>query len=117
MSRLVFKIINRPEFAQAKLAGFYKGSKDDLRDGFIHLSFKDQVAGTLEKHFSGQSDLIILAFSESDLAPALRFEQSRGGQLFPHLYDLLPIKSAIWQSDVKLDDQGKPYADLDDIPC
>ena len=72
----------------------FRGSPDDLRDGFIHLSAGDQLAGTLAKHFRGEENLILLAIEDAALGDALKWETSRGGALFPHLYAPLP-RSAV----------------------
>ena len=66
-----------------------------MRDGFIHLSTREQIAGTLAKHFSGQHDLLLIQFDTRDLGDALRWEASRGGALFPHLYDALPTAAGV----------------------
>lgn len=82
----VYKIAPRAEWEAAQQAGVYRGSKDDLRDGFIHLSTKSQVSTTLLRHFAGQHDLLLISFDATSLGEALRFEVSRDGQQFPHLY-------------------------------
>lgn len=74
-------------------AGAYRGSADDVRDGFIHLSAESQVEVTLRRHFAGQSDLVLVAFDASTLGEALRWEPSRDGALFPHLYG--PLSPAL----------------------
>ena len=82
--RLV-KIFRAPEWAAFRESGLFAGSPDDLRDGFIHLSSGDQVDGTLAAHFSGEAGLVL---AEVDVMEdsALRWELSRGGAAFPHLY-------------------------------
>jgi uncharacterized protein (DUF952 family) len=81
----LFKIFRAAEWAAFQAAGSFNGSADDLRDGFIHLSHADQVAGTLAKHFAGVAGLVVAEVAvEND--PALAWEASRGGALFPHLY-------------------------------
>ncbi len=81
----LLKIFRAHEWDALQRDGSFAGSPDDLADGFIHLSTESQLQGTLEKHFAGMSDLVI---AEVEVAqdPALRWEPSRGGQLFPHLY-------------------------------
>jgi len=82
---MLFKILRAAEWAQFEAAGQFAGSADDLRDGFIHLSDAGQVEGTLHRHFEGEAGLVIAEVSlGSD--PALKWEPSRGGALFPHLY-------------------------------
>lgn len=89
--RTIYKICPAPAWREAERAGVYRGSPDDVRDGFIHFSTASQVPGTLAKHFAGQADLFLIAVSTDALGTALRWEPSRGGDLFPHLYgDLDP---------------------------
>ena len=95
MPDLVFKICSRTEWAAAEAAGVYTGNGDDLRDGFIHLSARDQVAGTRAKHYAGKCDLVLVAIDADALGDALRWEPSRGGVLFPHLYGSLAISAVI----------------------
>lgn len=86
---LIFKIESADIWRAAEAAGVYKGAPVDLEDGFIHLSAADQVAGTLAKHFADRTDLLLIAFDTETLGAALRWEPSRGGALFPHLYGSL----------------------------
>jgi uncharacterized protein (DUF952 family) len=89
--RTIYKICPAPAWREAERAGVYRGSPDDVRDGFIHFSTASQVPGTLAKHFAGQTDLFLIAVRADALGTALRWEPSRGGDLFPHLYgDLDP---------------------------
>jgi uncharacterized protein (DUF952 family) len=85
----IYKILPRAEWADAKAAGRFEGSAVDARDGFIHFSTAAQAQETAAKHFSGQADLIVLEVEADDLGAALRWEPSRGGDLFPHLYGAL----------------------------
>lgn len=91
---LVYKLVAAPEWVQALTDGAYQGSIDDRRDGFIHLSGAGQVAGTLAKYFAQTPDLILLAVDPGALGDDLRYEPSRSGDLFPHLYAPLPVASA-----------------------
>lgn len=81
MRQIVYKIATVLDWRQAETSGHYNGSADDVRDGFIHLSSQSQLAGTLEKHFKGKTDLVLVAFEEDKLAPHLKREPSRGGEL------------------------------------
>ncbi|MBA2125521.1 DUF952 domain-containing protein [Hyphomicrobium methylovorum] len=101
MNHIVYKIARASEWNAAAAAGLFLGSPDDVRDGFIHLSSKEQLQGTLDKHFSGQNDLVLIAFEEQSLAPELKWEASRGGALFPHYYGALPISKALWHRPLK----------------
>lgn len=105
--RLVFKIAGREEWAAAVRQGRYAGSADDARDGFIHLSSIEQVAGTLARHFAGRSDLVLVAYEEARLADALKWEPSRGGALFPHYFGVLDPGAAISVEPIALDKDGR----------
>jgi len=85
----VFKILTAIQFAELTSAGCFDGGADDQRDGFIHLSCREQVRRTIQKHFAGLSDLVILEFSAEELGAALVMEEARNGSLFPHLYGTL----------------------------
>ncbi len=106
MREFVFKIATVDEWSEAATTGIYAGSADDRRDGFIHLSAQHQLQGTLEKHFKGKDDLVLIAFEASRLEPQLRWEQSRGGELFPHLYQSIAVSSALWQRPLQKDNNG-----------
>jgi uncharacterized protein (DUF952 family) len=88
---ILYKICSAAAWQEAQRTGALRGTADDLRDGFIHLSTAGQVAGTLAKHFAGQRDLMLLAVAEDAVRPLLRWEPARGGALFPHLYGVLPV--------------------------
>ncbi len=92
----IYKICERATWQEAEHAGIYRGSDVDRRDGFIHFSTAAQVAETAAKHFAGQKDLMLVAVDGADLGPSLKWEPSRGGDLFPHLYAALPIKPVLW---------------------
>jgi uncharacterized protein (DUF952 family) len=98
---VVYKICAAAEWREAEARGNYSGSADDNRDGFIHLSGADQLPGTLERHFAGQSGLVLIAFNASDF-DGLKWEPSRGGALFPHVYGELPAARALWVKDLPL---------------
>lgn len=87
----VYKICTAAEWRQASGAGAFVGAAIDVRDGFIHLSTAAQVAETARLHFAGQADLMLLEVETAALGDALRYEASRGGALFPHLYGVLPV--------------------------
>lgn len=82
----VIKLLRAAEWAQFQADGVFAGSPDDLRDGFIHLSTPEQAPGTAAKWFAGESGVVALTFDADALAADLKWEPSRGGQLFPHLY-------------------------------
>ena len=91
--RTIYKICDAPAWRTAEQAGVYRGSADDNRDGFIHFSTAEQLPGTLAKHYAGQTCLKLIAVDAETLGPALRWEPSRGGALFPHLYGELPLSA------------------------
>ena len=103
---LIMKIFRRPEWNAFRAAGETMGSPDDLRDGFIHLSTPAQTPGTAEKHFAGESDLVLVALAAARLGPALNWEPSRGGQLFPHLYRPLRLSDVVWDKSLPLGASG-----------
>jgi uncharacterized protein (DUF952 family) len=114
MTDTVFKLIDRPSWRAAEAAGTFAGSAVDARDGFIHFSTAAQVRETAARHFAGQRDLLLVAIDASALGDALRWEPSRGGALFPHLYGPLPLSAVRGVSDVGVDDAGRHvFAGLD----
>jgi uncharacterized protein (DUF952 family) len=105
---MIYKIVARGEWEAAVAAGRYAGAQVDLGDGFIHFSTGSQVAETASKHFRGQPDLVIVAFEEHGFGADLRWEPSRGGDLFPHLYGELAPSMAVWCEPLTLDEAGVP---------
>ena len=90
-----FKILTADEWIRFQADGRFEGSPDDRADGFIHLSAADQFQGTLERHFAGQSGLVLAEVDLGALGDSVRWEESRGGALFPHVYDGLPLSAVI----------------------
>jgi uncharacterized protein (DUF952 family) len=109
---LIYKIANQLEWSDAKANGQFEGSKDDLRDGFIHFSTADQVQDTLDKHFKDQRDLLLIAVETAKLGDALKWEPSRGGALFPHLYAPLPTTVIMWEKPIPVGKAGELSAPL-----
>ncbi len=105
---LVYKILRQPDWQDALARGRYDGSADDRRDGYIHLSAAHQAGATAAKYFAGQVDLVLVAFEAAALGAALRWEVSRGGDLFPHLYSHLPTALAVSVTALPLDAGGVP---------
>jgi uncharacterized protein (DUF952 family) len=101
MTNSAFKILTADQWAQFQYEGVFHGAPIDLTDGYIHLSTADQVPETLKKHFAGQSGLVIAEVAIEPLGDAIRWEASRGGALFPHLYDTLEMTSVIGISPVQ----------------
>ena len=91
--RILYKILHSGEWRNAQAKGVFEGSAVDLQDGFIHLSTGEQMRETAVRHFAGQDDLVLVGFREADL-PALRWEPSRGGALFPHVYGVIASRLA-----------------------
>ena len=89
--RTIYKICPASAWREAERQGVYRGSAHDARDGFIHFSSATQVAETAKKHFFGQIGLFLIAVDADALGDALRWEVSRGGELFPHLYGELDL--------------------------
>jgi uncharacterized protein (DUF952 family) len=103
----IYKICPAALWQAAERAGVFRGSPDDRRDGFIHFSTATQVAETAAKHFAGQHDLLLISVEAAALGDALKWEPSRGGALFPHLYGDLPIASAREVARVPLGPDGR----------
>lgn len=87
----IYKIVSDLEWEDARKSGVFTGAAVDHADGFIHFSTAAQVADTANKHFSGRTGLLLLKVAEEKLGDSLRYEVSRGGALFPHLYGSLPV--------------------------
>jgi uncharacterized protein (DUF952 family) len=115
MTMIVVKITDRDMWAAACCRGFFHGSKDDQRDGYIHLSTPEQLEGTAAKYFRGRHNLILVAFDPVVLGDNLRWEPSRDGSLFPHYYGSLPTVLAVWSRTLELDAEGIPRALEDDV--
>jgi len=104
---IIYKICPATLWATAETAGSFRGSPVDIEDGFIHFSTAAQVAETAARHFSGIADLLLVAVDTGRLGPALRYEPSRGGALFPHLYDQLDLSAVLWVKPIRLSPGGK----------
>ena len=92
---LIYKVCSKIVWEQIRSLTLWAGSPHDLRDGFIHFSTEEQLVGTLQKHYAGQTDLMLLRIESESHGDALKWEPSRGGDLFPHLYRPLTIASII----------------------
>ena len=102
----IYKICGRSDWEAAQLSGNYPGAPIDIQDGFIHFSNANQVKETAAKHFSGVEGLVLVAFDADQFGDALRWEVSRGGDRFPHLYGPLPASAAIEVHDLPLGADG-----------
>ncbi|WP_107074725.1 DUF952 domain-containing protein [Micromonospora sp. MH33] len=105
---MIYKILATSEWEQAQAAGRFTGTAMDRQDGFIHLSAADQVVETARRVFAGVTGLTLLAVDEARLDDALRWEVSRGGALFPHLYAALPVDAVLAAHPLPAD---RPAAD------
>lgn len=103
---LIFKVVNLGEWAAAEVAGRFTGAPIDHKDGYIHLSTATQLQETVSKHFRGLDDLLVVAVEATALGDALKYEVSRGGDLFPHLYGVLPIEAVRWVKPLVLKADG-----------
>jgi uncharacterized protein (DUF952 family) len=95
MPNLIFKIEEQSAWQDATAAGIYTGAPVDAADGFIHFSGAQQVRETLTKHFAGRTNLLLVAVDGDRLGPTLKWERSRGGALFPHLYANLTMDGVV----------------------
>ena len=92
---LAYKILTADQWALFQSEGVFTGAPVDLADGYIHMSTAEQLNETLARHFAGQSGLVVATIDLTQLGDALKWEVSRGGALFPHYYDALPITAVI----------------------
>jgi uncharacterized protein (DUF952 family) len=102
----IYKIVTQSQWREAERSGVFRGAPVDLADGFIHFSTAGQVAETAAKHFAGRYDLLLVAVDEAPLGAALKYEVSRGGALFPHLYADLPLTAVLWAEPMPLGTDG-----------
>jgi uncharacterized protein (DUF952 family) len=103
---LIYKIFRRPEWDAFRAAGETHGAPIDLADGYIHISTAAQVAETAARHFANESDLVLVALDDVRLGPDLKWEPSRGGQLFPHLFRPLRAADVVWDKSLPLGATG-----------
>lgn len=103
---MIYKICSREAWQEAERQGQFYGAEIDLRDGYIHFSAAHQVRETAAKHFPGQTDLLLVTVDEAALGENLRWEVSRGGDRFPHLYGALRTEFAVDVSDLPLGPTG-----------
>ena len=106
MSQFIYKITPQALWREAEANGRFTGAPIDVADGFIHFSTAAQVRETAAKHFSGQTDLLLAAIDDASLGDALKYEVSRGGALFPHLYGVLELNAVLWVKPLPLGPDG-----------
>lgn len=95
MSQIIYKIAPEAMWREAEKNGTFTGAPIDIADGFIHFSTGSQVRETAARHFAGQTDLLLIAIDQAKLGDALKYEVSRGGALFPHLYTPLDLDAVV----------------------
>ena len=113
MSGPLYKVCTEAAFAEAMSKGRFEGSPDDIRDGFIHLSTCNQLRGTLDKHFAGQCGLVLLEVDANRLGDGVKWEKSRGGALFPHLYGPLDLIAVLSVVKLELTEDGSHLLPLE----
>jgi uncharacterized protein (DUF952 family) len=105
---IIYKILPKQLWLDATKTGSFIGSPLDIADGFIHFSTAAQLHETAKKHFAGVPDLLLVAVPAETLGTAIKWEPSRGGDLFPHLYGPLPVTVAAWVKPMPIDADGNP---------
>lgn len=106
MATPIYKIAPQALWREAEAKGRFDGAPVDLQDGYIHFSTALQVRETAQRHFPGQHDLLLLGVDPDRLGEALKWEPSRGGQLFPHLYGPLPLEAVVFVEALPVDAAG-----------
>lgn len=109
---LIYKICPVSLWREAEDVGIFRGAAIDHEDGYIHFSTATQVQETAAKHFRGQDDLLLVAVEAEALGDLLRYEPSRGGDLFPHLYGPLDLTAVRWTRPLSIGPEGYPVIDL-----
>ncbi|HYC74350.1 DUF952 domain-containing protein [Brevundimonas sp.] len=108
MTAAIYKLVDRSEWEAARAAGAYHGSAVDRADGYIHLSSGAQLAETARRHYAGRRGLVLVEVAVTALGEALRWEPSRGGDLFPHVYGPLLLSAARSERALSVRDDGTP---------
>jgi uncharacterized protein (DUF952 family) len=108
---IIYKICPAALWREAERAGVFLGMPIDRQDGYIHFSAADQVAETAAKHFAGVRDLVLIAVDGGALGPMLKWEPSRSGALFPHLFRSMPLSAVLWVKPLPLDANGRHVFD------
>ena len=106
MAERIYKIARPYEWAEAEKNGVFSGSADDKRDGFLHFSAEHQVRGTVARHFAGDKLLLLVAIFSDALGSSLKWEASRGGDKFPHLYGVFPLSAVISVAELRRGPDG-----------
>ena len=105
--QIAYKVLTADQMATLERDGSFAGAPVDLADGYVHLSTANQLTETVDKHFAGQTDLHVAAVDLGSFGGSLKWEESRGGQLFPHLYGPLLLETVIAYGPLERDGNGK----------
>ncbi|MEQ8370504.1 MAG: DUF952 domain-containing protein [Alphaproteobacteria bacterium] len=105
--RLIYHLARAAEWRAAQASGVYDGSAEDRADGFLHFSTAAQIEESAARHRAGEADLVLLQVDGAAAGDALKWEASRGGALFPHLYGSLPVAMVHRAEPLPLDDSGR----------
>ena len=105
-NKAIYKIVPERLWREARAKGVFEGAAIDLTDGYIHFSTAAQARETAARHFAGQADLLLVAVDAARLGEALKYEPSRGGDLFPHLYANLPMTAVLSEHPLPLGPDG-----------
>lgn len=109
---LIYKIFRADEWAELQSQTVTRGAPIDVTDGYVHFSTADQARETAAKHFAGETGLVLLALDSDALGDDLKWEPSRGGALFPHLYRELRITDVLWDKPLPLVDGTHKFPEL-----
>ncbi|WP_243375623.1 DUF952 domain-containing protein [Microvirga solisilvae] len=104
---IIYKICSEILWEEAEKVNSFTGAPIDIQDGYLHFSTEKQVEETAEKHFAGQTNLLLIAIDADRLGPTLRYEPSRGGDLFPHLYAPLALSAVLWVKPLPIGPDGR----------
>jgi len=102
-----YKVLTAEQMATLERDGRFQGAPVDLADGYVHLSTADQLTETVDKHFAGQSDLHVAAVDLGSFGESLKWEERRGGQLFPHLYGPLLLETVVAYGPLERNEDGR----------
>ncbi len=102
-----YKILTAEQYDRLKSDGVFEGAPIDLADGYIHMSTRDQAAETAARHFAAQDRLVLLMVDLAPFGDSVKWEPSRGGALFPHLYGSLPLSAVAGKVVLRIGDDGR----------
>lgn len=106
MDKIIYKIVPMELWQKARSSGIFRGAPIDLKDGYIHFSTAAQAVETARLHFAGERDLLLVAVDATVFGENLKWEPSRGGDLFPHLFADLPMVAVLWERPLPLGEDG-----------